>query len=209
MSGAFWLAFQHTVAGAQVSEAPPVDEVTKAIYTLFNPGRNLRDEAGTATRDVILRVAPGKGEPLGLEEFPAETTELNHLGSKTCAADLVVIGRLKSRVSSFSNDGSAIFTVYSMSAEEILRQSARSHAASSTTISVSRLGGSVKVNDHSATLIEAGVDRLELGTSYLFFLKFIPRSSNYQAFSSSILNVESQTVTSIYGHKQLAASLDQ
>ncbi len=46
----------------------------------------------------------------------------------------------------------------------------------------------MRVNGHSISLIENGVDPIQNGQAYVFFLKVVTRGDIYQAFSQSILD---------------------
>lgn len=191
--------------------SPPVDDRTKELYDGFHSNRNLRDEAATATKDLSMLVGPGHEHPLG--ETRAQTAaspDLAVLDNKTCAADLVVLGRVNAATSYFSEDGRSIFSVYGISVEKIFRQSGRRYLTEKSTLFISRLGGTVRVNDHSISLIESGVDLIQNGQGYLFFLRAVTGSDIYQAFSQSILDTRSGvSVFTISNRRKLDATLEQ
>jgi hypothetical protein len=97
------------VQSGQVT-SPPADDRTKELYDGFHWNRNLRDEAATATKDLSMLVGIGHEHPIG--ETRAQTAaspDLTVVDRKTCASDLVVLGRVNAATSYFSEDGTTIF----------------------------------------------------------------------------------------------------
>jgi hypothetical protein len=70
------------------------------------------------------------------------------------------------------------------------------------------------VNGHSISLIENGVDPIQNGQAYVFFLKVVTRSDIYQAFSQSILDAVGIELgradcSTIDNRRKLDATLEQ
>jgi hypothetical protein len=134
---------------------------------------------------VIIRLGLAHADPIG-PDLGGSSPEASALRAKTCAADLVIVAQLGAdHQSTFSDDGSSIFTLRRFAVRQVLRPSSIVPSVP-TEISVSMLGGTVVVNGHKITVRQPAVADLATGTTYMLFLKTIPGSNAFQAFPHSV-----------------------
>jgi hypothetical protein len=180
------------------AESPHADAATAKLYSghALRP-TNLRLEAQHTNEDIVFRMGPGHGDPVG-PSFGGATPGIRALRCKTCAADLVAVARLEPEYeSAFSNDGTAIFTVRRFSVVEVLRASSLAHVKPLDEVAVSMLGGAVMVNGHKIAVESHGVAELHDNASYLLFLKVIAGSNTFQSFPQSLYDPSSGSVVPI------------
>jgi hypothetical protein len=103
------------------------------------------------------------------------------LRNYACASDAVVVGTVKDKTSQLTEDGTFVFTDYDLTVEDVLKDNVEAHIQPGTDIVVTRPGGKVLLNGHTATVLDRSHLPLEKGDRYLFFLRFVKTTGAYSA----------------------------
>jgi hypothetical protein len=153
-------------------------------------GRKLRDLA-SESGDVEVR------EDVGTTFMPRAFNLHEYLQGLTCDADAVVIGTVKSKSSQLIDEGTFVFTDYEVTAEEVLKDNTANPITRSSDITVTRAGGTVKLNGHTIRAIDYRGEPLVVGERHLLYLKFIPITGACRPFG----NAMSDDTLHLYGDK--------
>jgi hypothetical protein len=139
---------------------------------------------------------------VGLEEGSFSSEErptINELiRDLTCESDAIVVGIPTSKQSQLTPEEDFIFTDFNIAVATVLKDDSRRSIRGVNDIIVSRAGGKVSFDGHTITVVDRSATRLLSGTSYLLFLKRVPKTGAYTTLrgSSSILdNGETQKLT--------------
>lgn len=142
-------------------------------------GRKLRDLVAERG-DVEIR------EDVGTTFMPRSFNLKQYLQGLTCEADAVVVGRVKSKSSQLIEEGTFVFTDYEVTAEEVLKNNIAIPIIQSSDITITRSGGTVKLNGRTIRAIDYRSEPLKVGERYLLYLKFIPDTGAYRPFGNSM-----------------------
>lgn len=124
-------------------------------------------------------------QPVGNVRIPQSFNLDGYLQELSCKADAVVIGRIKSKASQINEDGTFVFTDYEFTSEEVLKNNATAPINPNADITITRTGGAIKLNSHTARAIDYHELPLLAGEHYLLFLKFVPDTGAYKSLDSS------------------------
>lgn len=124
-------------------------------------------------------------EMLGDVIAPSSINLDTYLTDLSCGADVVVQGTVKSKASQINEDGTFLFTDYEFTVEDIIKNNPGSPIKPNDDITVTRTGGAVRLNGHTARAIDDRQMPLVAGESYLLFLEFIPETGAYSSLDSS------------------------
>lgn len=124
-------------------------------------------------------------QPVGNVITPRSFNLSSYLQTLSCKADAVVVGKVKNKASQINEDGTFVFTDYELTAEDVLKDNALASINPSANITVTRTGGAVKLNGHTARAIDYRQLPLIEDEQYLLFLKFVPETGSYQSLHSS------------------------
>jgi hypothetical protein len=142
-------------------------------------GRKLRDLVAE-NGDIEVR------EDVGTTFMPRSFNLHQYLQDLTCDADAAVVGTVKSKSSQLIEEGTFIFTDYEVTVEEVLKDSTLNPIRQNSYITVTRSGGTVKLNGHTIRAIDYRGEPLELGERYLLYLKFIPATGAFRPFGNAM-----------------------
>lgn len=196
---------QNSGAPAGQEEATPIQEGVMSerqkkhskIFKRFEEatrGRKLRDLVAERG-DVEVR------ETVGTTFMPKSFNLRQYLQDLTCEADAVVIGIVQSKSSQLIEEGTFVFTDYEVRAEEVLKNNVAMPTGQSSEITVTRSGGTVKLNGHTVRAIDYRSEPLEVGARYLLYLKYIPETGAYRPFGNSMsddtLRLSGEKVTQV------------
>jgi hypothetical protein len=146
-------------------------------YSDVTRGRKIRDLV-TERGDVDVR------REVGDVMVPASLNLNDYLQNLTCKADAALIGVVKSKSSQITEDGTFIFTDYELTAEDVLKNNAASAIQPNSDITVTRIGGAVKINGHTARATDFSQRPLQVGERYVLFLRFVPDTGAYMYLSN-------------------------
>lgn len=139
--------------------------------------------ASTATSNEV-GTEIGVGLPmLSPSDRPINFTEI--LKVLTCSNDAIVIGTVKDQTSHLTEDDTFIYTDYVISVEEIIKNNLESPIKVSDRISISRIGGKLKLNGKNVSARHDAILPLELNQQHLLFLSYIPERGVYVANSAN------------------------
>jgi hypothetical protein len=130
-------------------------------------------------------------------------TPENYFGSLARESDAVIRGKVTKKESQITEDESFIFTDYEVTVLEVLKNNPTSQLTISTTITVTRPGGKVLLNDVIVRAIEETYKPLPLnGHEVVLFLKFIPETGAYKTTkATSSFELVEDTVKPLSGKK--------
>lgn len=103
-----------------------------------------------------------------------------------CDADIVVVGSVNSKASQLTSEEDYIFTDFTISVVDLLKNDGAYPAKQSGSILVSRPGGSVRFDGKTRAVVNRDELPLNQGTKYLLFLSRIPLTGGYVAKAGSI-----------------------
>lgn len=101
---------------------------------------------------------------------------------QACQADAIVVGHTTSSAYHLSAFGTGIYGDYVFVIDMLLKDNGASSIRSKPDIVVTRPGGSLSLSEGPVNLEMRGFPRLQVGVTYLQFLRYVPQSSSYQAF---------------------------
>jgi hypothetical protein len=104
---------------------------------------------------------------------------------QACQADAIVVGQTNLWAYHLSAFGTAVYGDYDFVIDTLLKDNRTSSIRSKPAIVVTRPGGSLSLADGPVTHVFEEFPRLQSGTTYLLFLRYIPGSSAYEALDSS------------------------
>lgn len=108
------------------------------------------------------------------------------LRQQTCGADAVVLGVVNNKNSQLIEDGTFIFTDYDISVREVLKDNQAAPVRQGDEITVTRLGGAIKLNGHIVRATDPSMGPLRVGETYLLYLKFLPDTGAYRPVARSV-----------------------
>lgn len=181
---------QHGIAPSKQEEATPIQEGVMTekqrkhskIFKGFREvtgGKKLRDLV-TERGDVEVIV------PVGDVQTPRSVNLSKYLQNISCEADLVVIGTVKNKASQLIEEGTFVFTDYEVTATEILKNNPVVPIEPNNSITLTRSGGAVRLNNHIVRAIDYRNEPLEVGNRYLLFLRFVSETGAYRPLGSSV-----------------------
>jgi hypothetical protein len=121
-------------------------------------------------------------------------SEYNNLSSLAKQSDAILIGRITTEESSFSESGNFINTYYTVDVSRVLRDNTANLTLSPgnerpqplvSPVRFVRSGGEVKVNGHRVVAKLKGSELLKAGKQYVLFLKWSPDFKSYLLMGGS------------------------
>jgi hypothetical protein len=99
-------------------------------------------------------------------------------------SDAVLIGVVKDHTSFLTTEGTFVFTDYSFTVEQILKNNPINLLHSLDSVCVTRPGGNVQLEGHNIRALDETLTPLAVGSRYLLFLNYVPATGAYKAFNS-------------------------
>ena len=156
--------------------------VHSKLYTHYQQVRN-----GRTIHDLIEQ-ARGKSKIIRTGVFPGlgprlePKTAENYFGELTLASDVVILGTVIKKASQITEDNTFIFTDYTISILEVLKNNLTAPLDVGAMITVTRPGGKILVNDIIVQAIDESFEPLPFNNhKVLLFLNFIPETASYKA----------------------------
>jgi hypothetical protein len=140
-------------------------------------GRKIRD---LVTERGDVDVSREVGDVL----VPASFSLHDYLQTLACKADAVLVGVVKSKSSQLTDEGTFIFTDYELTAEDVIKNNPASPVQPNDNITVTRTGGAVKINGHTARATDFSQRPLQVGERYVLFLRLVPNTGGYMYLSN-------------------------
>jgi hypothetical protein len=171
-------------SGSQTVHPPETDAQQIAhskLYSEYKGIGDLRSVANRSSGDVEImsgvsqKIFPPGTPPIQMPDFVANISK---------QADLIVIGEVTDQKSSLTAEGTFVFTDYSLTVEQILKDNPSAALRPMGNIIVTRPGGAVQFSGRTIKATDESVAPLEMGKRYLLFLDYIPATKAYKAFRS-------------------------
>lgn len=179
----------------QLRERTVLSEKQQAHRKLFKQGGiKLTEHAARTQGDVEI----GAEVPYRIE-IPQSGPKPPVLQTASCNADAIVIGVLGSKSSHFTEGESSIFTDQEVIVEDVIKDNASAPIQSHSTITVTRLGGAVRLSGRTYRFTLADFEPMEIGKRYLLFLRFIPATGAYRAYGSGSFRLDDNKVHTLGG----------
>lgn len=151
----------------------------KKLYIYFKSGK--LSELRGGNQDV--------GASLGLPNIPANpyapaisTSEF--LRNLSCKADAIVVGSVESKAAHLAEDETFIYTEYTFSVREIVKDNANAPIKVSKSIEITRPGGVIRLNNRRITFEDQSYQPLQKNKDYILFLRFLPSANGYVVASN-------------------------
>lgn len=181
---------QHSSAANKQEEATPIQEGVLSEkqkkhsklfkgYDLAAKGKKLRDRVAQEGDVNIYWLVGDKRVP---ESFNLN----NYLKDFARQADVVIVGVVQNKSSQLIEQGSYIFTDYELTVEDVLKSNSTAPLQLNGDVTVTRIGGAVKLNGHVVRTIDYSEKLLRVGGRYLLFLKFVPEAGTYRSLRNSL-----------------------
>ena len=169
------------------------------LRDLINIASNIGDG------EITLRIEP----PMTLIEPNAPPFDpqrfLQEIG---CDADAVIIGETKSKTSQITENDDFIFTDYDIEVNQVLKNNPRSPVNSGNSITVTRIGGKIKYRGRVITALDKSFRPFKKNNLYLLFLKYIPETDSYQAFSNGSFHLENNKPKPLGGKSKVVGEME-
>jgi len=181
-----------TIDGKSANEK---DVENSKRFTRYKTGKKLTDPAflEQQSTDIVVKKIP-----------PIIDTELERkcppypppgLVGLAYAADAIVIGAIKEKITSqLTEDEGFLFSEYSVVVEDVIKDNPNASIELNSAISVVRPGGKVRLNGKVISAVVSNFDPFFDGDRYLLFLKYIPETQSYQAFTNASFLIEGEVV---------------
>jgi len=147
-------------------------------------------------------ISEGKAGVTVFQEVPLQPKpepRLEAIREMSCHADAVVLGTVASQNPMLTPDRSFVFTDSNISIFEVLKENDRAPVYPGQTITVTRPGGTVIVNGKTVSVTLSHFEPFSTGEEYLFFLRFLPKTRDYEAFGNRTLGIKGGQVHSLSG----------
>ncbi len=136
---------------------------------------------------------------IGSESDTPVPTLQSFVQGMACRSDAVVTGRITKRSSQLTDDGTFVFTDYTVEIGLIIKDDRSRPFNPRASILVSRPGGKVRLAGHLVVAIDESAKLLQVGSSYLFFLKQTPGSQDYYALDgTSAIAADTDTIDKLW-----------
>ncbi|HKO35473.1 MAG TPA: hypothetical protein VJV21_03280 [Pyrinomonadaceae bacterium] len=151
------------------------------LYKKYTGIGDLRSIAATSKDDVEVLNGTGQkiffpnATPVQFSAFVSDITQ---------RADLIIIGKVDAFDSFLTEESTFVFTDYTLSVEQIIKNDSKAPLEPSSSIVVTRPGGTVQLNGRNIKASDESLAPLEKGRRYLLFLNSIPTTGAYKAFDS-------------------------
>jgi hypothetical protein len=150
------------------------------LYKEYKTGKKLRDLAEQVGDVKLKRNVGAQGGDSG--QLPLDLQTILQRAAQ--AADAVIIGTAKGSSSQLTEDEDYIFTDYEIAVEEVLKNNAAHPIASEEAITVTRPGGTIRLNGRKVEAEDASFLPYAKGGRYLIFLTYLPQTNSYKALDS-------------------------
>lgn len=140
------------------------------------PGKRLPEAAAEQGGELNLYMS------VGHVIYPRDAKADDYLREMTCRADAVLIGSVQSKSSHLIDEGTFVFTDYEVAVIEALKDNAAAPITADTSITYTGPGGAVELDGKTIRAVDARHEPLQVGASYLLYLKYIPETDSYRAY---------------------------
>ena len=166
-----------TVARSQQLSDPTRLQEHAKLYHEYSTGKNLPEMAATGTGDIEVRnfTMGSSWAPQNPSSYPSP-----YLVDSATRANAVVLGTLNDSVSALTEDHSYIFTDFTMSVEEVIKDNPVAPIKMNRNIMITRPGESLVMNGRTVRAVPAYFLPFHVGRRYLLFLSYILKTGAYR-----------------------------
>ncbi len=172
------------------AEATPVQAIQMTaqqqgdsrLYRHYSGGPSVRDLLSSQEGEYIC-FGRNTGLPGGLPDQPAKS-QREAIRELVRSADAVVVGIVQDKTSLLTDTGDFIFTNYSLTPQEILKDNPADPIKKKTALTVSRPGGLIRIDDRVVEAVDEAFPLLQKGSRYVLFLRYIVTTGSYLALGS-------------------------
>jgi hypothetical protein len=167
------------------------------LYERYKTGRKLDEIPLSEFKQGVepgVRIEPGT--PVVSSEAAPESFE-DFVRNLTCSSDAVISATIKDKASQLTENREFIFTDYTALVEEVYKNNEAAQIALSRTITITRPGGRVEVNNRVVGAVDAGFKDLKVGKRYLLFLKFVPKTGAYQSLRKGSFRIDGDNLVAM------------
>jgi hypothetical protein len=129
--------------------------------------------------------------------LPSTSQKFPVFQSALCNADAVVVGTIMSKSSQLTDEGNFIFTDHGVTVDELIKNNASAPILPATTITTTRDGGVVELNNRILSAKREDFVPPLVGKQYLLFLRFIPETGSYLMYGNGTFQIESGNLTAL------------
>jgi hypothetical protein len=171
--------FEFEATPIQAGAMTEKQEKHSKLYGRYNTGKKIQDLLNLDNGPVVIRRSlPFRfGSP---DQLHSEV-ELKRI---SCAADAILVGRIKSSASQITASQSFLFTDYSLLVQEVLKNNSPSVIDRESEVSITRPGGAVLINDKRITAIDESFLPLRKENRYLLFLRYLPDTQSFESIET-------------------------
>ncbi len=173
-------------------------EASRSLFSQWDHGPDLRAQAQAKNKNISRHIIV-REESILCNNCPKPDPS-NHPAVRMAAvaSDVVLIARNIQNVSGLTTNDAFAFTNTQMSVQEVWKGSgsdtSKGQILPGEEITVSSPGGTVYVDGHTINVSLSNQLTLQVGHSYLLFLRYIPQSSTYVASSLDGFDITGSTV---------------
>ncbi len=102
------------------------------------------------------------------------------LKQKSCESDAVIIAEIKDRSSQLTENNEFIFTDYTATVTEVLKDNSAASIPPGSSITLTRPGGKVNINGRIVNALDSSFQPFEISSTYLLILKYVPTTGAYE-----------------------------
>jgi hypothetical protein len=175
------------------------------LYQKYTGIGDLRSAAAKSNGDV--EVLSGAGQKIFFPNDPP-TQLSDFVATMAHRADLIVIGKVNDQKSFLTEQGTFVFTDYTFTVEQVLKNNPNALLQPSGGIVVTRPGGIIQLNGRNIKASDESLASFETGKHYLLFLNYIPTTGAYKAFDSGGAFRINGSKTAKLTREQLPAELE-
>lgn len=177
-------------------------EANPSHYSQWERKQSLRALAIQSNQDVVtspvIYVTPAI-----LNTAPAaELTDEQKIRSSVVGSDLVAMGTIKSSQSAFTEGEGFVFTDHQFLVEEVLAHNphppSSQHVSAGEEITLTRAGGTIKVESHLVSSSLPHVRGLENNHRYVLFLRFVPSSHSYEPIQDLGYDITAEPIVALH-----------
>ena len=172
------------------------------LYKKYQGLNGLRSRANEANSsgDVEVSILPGVPEL-----SPGGSPSAKPVKEDVDRADAVLVGTVTHKSSQLTEEGNFIFTDYDFKVEQILKNNSSSPIPVAGTVTITRPGGRILLNNRIYSALDRTARPLNVGKRYVVFLKYVPTSKDYSAFGSAVRLEPDDTITALSDDVTLGA----
>ena len=182
--GSFPLRSQPAASAGAVDLNAPSLQIHAGLPQHNPPGQRLSDMLVEARTAAVSKGIPWRGidrvatDSVNLAGYtPAALSAFYQ--RRTCESGAVLIGHAVNSAHHLSSSQTAVYSDYDFLVEQVVKDNPASSVSPGSHIVLTRLGGSLSLNEGAINYLPASYPAIRAGISYLVFLQYIPASKSY------------------------------